>query len=519
MPPHKARKAAARSAIVVLARNWFQFLKDQGAQNIALPVTVLFALLIRWCVGLHGYSGMGTPPLYGDYEAQRHWMEITVHLSPSQWYFYDLEYWGLDYPPLTAFQSWICGIVATYINPSWVALGESRGIETHASKLFMRASALVLEFLVYVPAVVLLFQSRRVQMSWVARQTAIFSVLIQPCLILVDHGHFQYNAVMIGFLVWAVYFAAQESYVAMAIAFCCSFMFKQMGLYYAPAVFAFLLAKCFQPRHGIVLFVKLGLAVLGTIGIMLLPWIGSLAQLQQILFRVFPVARGLYEDKVANVWCAVNVAVKLRSIFEPQSLVRLATGATALVFLPSCCHLFYMLKRADYTQRANAVKLLKYGLLNTSLAFFLFSFQVHEKSILVPLAPALLLIDDEPWAVNWFVQVALFSLYPLLFVDGQHIPYWVLAVGWSFFRSCPGCPADTQIPRTVLKLQWLSTLAMLAIHTAHALVPAPASLPDIYVVLNVTFSCAMFVGFLGYFNYRQFTCAQPDRSGSKQKKD
>jgi alpha-1,3-glucosyltransferase len=47
--------------------------------------------------------------MYGDYEAQRHWLEITFHLPIRMWYKYDLQYWGLDYPPLTAYVSWICG--------------------------------------------------------------------------------------------------------------------------------------------------------------------------------------------------------------------------------------------------------------------------------------------------------------------------------------------------------------------------------------------------------------------------
>jgi hypothetical protein len=55
--------------------------------------------------------GQGTPPMFGDYEAQRHWMELTTQLPLRQWYMYDLEYWGLDYPPLTAYVSWVCGIV------------------------------------------------------------------------------------------------------------------------------------------------------------------------------------------------------------------------------------------------------------------------------------------------------------------------------------------------------------------------------------------------------------------------
>ncbi|KAJ2843649.1 Glucosyltransferase-like protein, partial [Coemansia brasiliensis] len=110
--------------------------------------------------------------------------------------------------------------------------------------------------------------------------------------------------------------------------------------------------------------------------------------------------RGLYEDKVANVWCAVNVAIKLRSLFTTHTLVRLATSVTALACLPACGHLFYALKRTSIA----SITVLKYCLVNTSLAFFLFSFQVHEKTILVPLTPALLLIHEEEQAVNWFVQ-------------------------------------------------------------------------------------------------------------------
>ncbi|KAJ1812272.1 Glucosyltransferase-like protein, partial [Coemansia sp. RSA 2599] len=505
-----AAENAAKAVDIVPINSWFRFLETQGAQGIALPVTLLFAVLIRWSVALHGYSGRGSPPMFGDYEAQRHWMEITTHLPPSKWYFYDLQYWGLDYPPLTAFQSWACGLVANLINPDWVALDKSRGIETHESKLFMRATVLVLDLAIFFPAVVLFFRfQKRAMDSWVSQQASIFTALLSPCLLLIDHGHFQYNSVMLGFFIWAVYFAAREHYVRMAILFCCALMFKQMALYYAPAVFFFLLAKCFQPNHGFALFIKLGLAVAFTFGLLLLPWIQSPEQLMQILVRVFPVARGLYEDKVANVWCALNVVVKLRSMFDTARLLRIATAATSLAFLPACIHLFVVVRRHRGrllpAVRDNMVRLLNYSLLNTSLAFFLFSFQVHEKSILLPLIPALLLADDERWAVNWFVQVALFSMYPLLFKDGLQVPYVVLAVGWSVLRSCPVCPADKKTPRIVFLLQWLTTLVMVGLHMADMLVSPPPSLPDIFVVLNVVFSCGMFLFFLAYFNYRQFT--------------
>jgi alpha-1,3-glucosyltransferase len=42
-----------------------------------------------------------------------------------------------------------------FINPTWVALDKSRGIETPESKLFMRMTVLVLDALVYLPALLM----------------------------------------------------------------------------------------------------------------------------------------------------------------------------------------------------------------------------------------------------------------------------------------------------------------------------------------------------------------------------
>ena len=38
------------------------------------------ALLVRWGVSLWPHSGQHQHPMFGDYEAQRHWQEITLNL-------------------------------------------------------------------------------------------------------------------------------------------------------------------------------------------------------------------------------------------------------------------------------------------------------------------------------------------------------------------------------------------------------------------------------------------------------
>jgi len=76
-------------------------------------------------------------------------------------------------------------------------------------------------------------------------------------------------------------------------------------------------------------FVTLGVTVLATFAVLLIPfvdrngdWQATRETLGHIVQRVFPLARGLYEDKVANVWCSVSPMFKL-SRFELPVILRI----------------------------------------------------------------------------------------------------------------------------------------------------------------------------------------------------
>ena len=55
--------------------------------SLDLPIfaIVSFCMLIRCAIGVWGYSGYQTPPMYGDFEAQRHWMEVTTSIPIGEW--------------------------------------------------------------------------------------------------------------------------------------------------------------------------------------------------------------------------------------------------------------------------------------------------------------------------------------------------------------------------------------------------------------------------------------------------
>ncbi|KAF9161197.1 Glucosyltransferase-like protein [Actinomortierella ambigua] len=453
---------------IPLAR-YATWIEDNQLKRYAPLLVILVTGLVRWCVGLGPYSGYATPPRFGDYEAQRHWMELTLHRPVREWY---------------------CG---NLINPEWYAWKTSRGYESAEAKEFMRISVLVFELVVYTSSVVVFTRRWLVNKAWIRQHTLLLLILLQPGLILIDHGHFQYNAVMLGLTVWAVNCFLADQDVLGSVFFCLALSFKQMALYYSPAVFGYLLGKSL--RLGVIgclwKLIKLGVTVVATLGIMFAPWLQSKDDILQVAQRIFPVFRGLYEDKVANIWCALNVAIKLRDLFDIQTLVRFSTLATLAAFLPSCIALI-----ARPTKRG-----LIYGLANSSLSFFLLSFQVHEKSILLPALPVTLLIVDEPVVAPRFVSLACFSMYPLLYREGLAMPYLAMVGLWIWLT------AGLCTRRVSSTVKWLAVVAhvgLAGLQLAEWVAPTPLPrYPDLYAVLNAVLSAGGFTAYWVYFNWRQ----------------
>ncbi|XP_069794419.1 dolichyl pyrophosphate Man9GlcNAc2 alpha-1,3-glucosyltransferase isoform X9 [Narcine bancroftii] len=334
--------------------------------------------MMKLCV-----SCAGKPPMYGDYEAQRHWQEITFNLPIHQWYFNtsnnNLKYWGLDYPPFTAYHSMLCAYVAKSINPEWIALHTSRGYESLGHKLFMRTTVLVADFIVYVPAI----------------------------------------------------------------------------LYY-------------------------------------------------ILYCEGP---GTIKDKVGNIWCSLSVILKVKTILSQQTQIWFSLAATLLTLLPTCVKLTIN----------PTIKGFKFALVNCSLSFFLFSFQVHEKSILLAAVPVLLFLHELPFMATWFLLVSTFSMFPLFLKDGLLLPYIVTSLAFLFVTT-KLLSAFEKVSMEDLQLQpfsqslkrytpqvakfafLLSVIGMATLSLTSITLVSPAQLPDLFPVLVSLFSCIHFLIFLMYFN-------------------
>uniref|UniRef100_A0A8C9ZKJ5 Alpha-1,3-glucosyltransferase n=1 Tax=Sander lucioperca TaxID=283035 RepID=A0A8C9ZKJ5_SANLU len=452
-----------------------------------VSMCVLLGIVVRWGVSLNSYSGAGKPPMFGDYEAQRHWQEVTYNLPLQEWYSNttenDLNYWGLDYPPLTAYHSLVCAYVAKTINPEWVDLHKSRGYESPAHKLFMRATVLVADLLIYIPAVVL-YCLYLTDGSTKKKVCTVFCFLLYPGLILIDYGHFQYNGVSLGFALWGVLALGLGWDALGSLAFCLALNYKQMELYHALPFFCYLLGKSVKlglMGRGLFLLVRIASTVLVTFALCWLPFLSDPGDAMQVVRRIFPVARGLFEDKVANAWCSLNILIKIRSILSSDSQIYISFACTLLAVLPSCVRL--LMKPTFWQFKLALVR----GIQLIILPLFL------KDGLLVPYAVTSL-------------AFLFFSIYLLSALE--HCSEEELRLG--AFHKLLFC-----LPKLDLFYISVSAMAGLSVVTV-ALVP-PTHLPDLFPVLVSSTAFLHFLGTFIYFNIVQFS--EPPSRKSQKKND
>lgn len=483
------------------------FCESLAQRKNAILVLAAGALLLRFAVGLHGYSGERTPPMFGDYEAQRHWMEITLHTPLKEWYAggpqNNLTYWGLDYPPLTAYQSYLHGCLLHFVDPETVALGTSQGHESAKSKMLMRLTVISSDLFIFFPAALAIVAVYYRKKSERDQMWALAMILMQPGLILIDHGHFQFNSISLGLAMAATAAVIHGADLFGSVLFCLSLNHKQMSMYYAPAFFAHLLGKSLRKKRPLLAVLRLGLVVIATFGVCWAPFLVSKESVLQVLGRLAPLSRGLYEDHVANFWCSTSIFIKWKQLFSIPTLARMALGTTILAALPA------MIQQILHPSPRGFLLCL----FNSSFAFYLFAFQVHEKSILLPLLPASIMALEESTLYIWFTNMAVFSMFPLLQRDHLGLAYIAILLLFNVMSGTPcilqkalGKWDSLSIHRVILA----SGVGALILHLLAVFVPPPLRYPYLHPALMEIYSFVHFVLLVCLANWRQWSLSFRD---------
>lgn len=197
-------------------------------------------------------------------------------------------------------------------------------------------------------------------------------------------------------------------------------------------------------------------------------------------------------------------------------MAKLCLSCTAAAVLPSSIKVLSKPTKIQFL----------YALFNSSMAFFLFSFQVHEKSILIAAIPAILLFPMEPFMVFWFLQISTFSMFPLLLKDGLFLAFIATSgIYLTLTKFLLDFMKDKKVKQNFLqvlinmgskktKSQWIERLAVaafvistvleMALVLAYFLVEPPKTLPFLHPLLVSAFSCCHFVMFFAYFTVKQY---------------
>ena len=147
--------------------------------------------------------------------------------------------------------------------------------------------------------------------------------------------------------------------------------------------------------------------------------------------------------------------------------------------------------------------------------------QVHEKSILLPLMPVMLMGPDQPILSRWLPAVACFSMYPLLKKDGLTLAYIALLLLWGALTwpsgeeikeeqaaDRTGCEQEggTKRWRSVLLMGlYVSVRLAAGIHAAPFFLQAPEQYPYIFDAMITSLSFLHILGLAIYLQFQSLT--------------
>uniref|UniRef100_A0A0N4Z1Y7 Alpha-1,3-glucosyltransferase n=1 Tax=Parastrongyloides trichosuri TaxID=131310 RepID=A0A0N4Z1Y7_PARTI len=406
-----------------------------------------------------------------DFEVHRNWMAITLNKKLSEWYYEKTSEWTMDYPPFFAYFEWILSRIGCKIGIKDSLVISKEGIKNDGILYYQRITVIVGDFLYYYGAYLITKIAKESpfvggEVFTLKKKFLIFFNLVSFVpLILLDNIHFQYNAFLTGLVLLSINYVLNDNILKAAIISSVLINFKHIYLYYAPGYVAFYLFNYLLPLETniisriLLLGLSVGIPIILSFGPFL--YAGGIEGINQILSRLFPFQRGLTHAFWApNFWALYNTIDLLLyhvrrihhkiykievEIMKPQytnglvqeyehttlpNIMPIYTITMILIFLTP-------LIKLNITKMDRKEKYLK-SLIISSMAFFCFGYHVHEKAILLPLIPLMLLSFKNLKYLSLYFNIYIlshFTIFPLIFSPLENILKYILSIGVSITIS------------------------------------------------------------------------------------
>merc|ERR1711862_917474 len=189
---------------------------------------------------------------------------------------------------------------------------------------------------------------------------------------------------------------------------------------------------------------------------------------------------------------------------------------TMVLMLPSCILLFIYSKNNNNTttyintnNKSIEIEIILWTISSTSISFFLGSYQVHEKSILMSVSIiSLLFVYDKKFVGYFFTIISTWTLYPLIQIDELCIGYYCIMIIficllwiYNLLQDDEEDEEDINVKKKRL-IQWLtyniiipiSWICMIFLHIIEIIFKnkVPSHLPDLFSVLWSIIGCIFF---------------------------
>ncbi|VDO94266.1 unnamed protein product [Soboliphyme baturini] len=464
-------------------------------------------------------------------------MAITSNVAVTKWYQENTSVWTLDYPPFFAWFEYGLSQVANVFDPSITVLSK-QPMNSFNTVIFQRFSVVCTDVLYVIGAVGISSAIKDDSaLKNLRREVLILLLCLNPCLLLVDNIHFQYN----GFLFGVFLLSIREMYLGNVLLssayFTALLNLKQLFLYIAPAYGVYIFNKYlvidghspyrFSKRIAWSRCCRLFMVVVFIFSLSLAPFLYA-NQLGTLVSRLFPFKRGLTHAYWApNFWAMYSFAdLSLHFVCNKLNFTMCyATTATA-GYTTGIVQDFAHLVLPRVTPLVTFVIVLL-GLSPLAVSFmrpvtpdafvkmlvacafssFLFGWHVHEKAVIMIIVPlTILALNDRSYAKIFLLifSAGLAGLFPLfarpfesVLKYGVFVVYFGIA--YMLLHKMHGCGGKISL-LTVPELFYVLGIVCIEFYCrfAHTLLFTtrlpfmPLLITSVYCAIGVVYSWILF---------------------------
>lgn len=125
-----------------------------------------------------------------------------------------------------------------------------------------------------------------------------------------------------------------------------------------------------------------------------------------IIGKIFKLENRIYEEKVANFWCFLNMnhIWNMRKSYEKIFQLFLSLAVSFIMILPAIHAIFYK----------PSMKIFMISIINISLGFYLFGYNINAKTILIFIIPFCLIFFQYAHIFCNTILIAIFSCFYLM---------------------------------------------------------------------------------------------------------